>query len=64
MAVPDIPETKWIGETTQSGKDFLAEATFIQEAIQELRNLKEERLKRKEESQGNYKSESTEEERK
>ena len=64
VAVPDIPETKWIGETAQSGKDFLAEATFIQEAIQELRKLKEERLKRKEQSQDNYKSESTEEERK
>ena len=39
VAIPDIPETKWIGETAQSGKDFLAEATFVQEAIKELRQL-------------------------
>lgn len=41
VAVPDIPETKWIKETSQNGKDFLAEAKFIQEAINELRTLKE-----------------------
>ena len=44
VAIPDIPETKWIGETAQSGKDFLAESKYIQEAIKELRKLKEERL--------------------
>lgn len=41
VAVPDIPETRWISETTQNGKDFLNESIVVQEAIKELRELKE-----------------------
>lgn len=41
VAVPDIPETKWIQETAQNGKDFLNESIALQEAIKELRELKE-----------------------
>ena len=41
VAVPDIPETKWIQETAQNGKDFLNESIAVQEAIKELRELKE-----------------------
>ena len=41
VAIPDIPETKWIQETAESGKDFLSESIAVQEAIKELRELKE-----------------------
>lgn len=41
VAVPDIPETSWIKETAQNGKDFLNESIAVQEAIKELRELKE-----------------------
>ena len=41
VAIPDIPETKWISETAQNGKDFLEESIAVQEAIKELRELKE-----------------------
>ena len=46
VAVPNIPETKWIEEDAESGKDFLKESIEVQEAIQELRQLKELRLQR------------------
>lgn len=46
VAVPNIPETKWIEETTESGKDFLNESIEVQKAIKELRQLKELRLQR------------------
>lgn len=41
VAVPDIPETRWIANTCKSGKDFLNESIEVQEAIKELRELKE-----------------------
>lgn len=41
VAVPDIPETRWIRETCENGKDFLNESIEVQEAIKELRELKE-----------------------
>lgn len=41
VAVPDIPETSWIKETAQNGKDFLNESIAVQEAIKELRELRE-----------------------
>lgn len=41
VAIPNIPETKWIEETTQNGKDFLNESIEVQKAIEELRELKE-----------------------
>lgn len=41
VAVPDIPETRWIADTCKSGKDFLNESIEVQEAIKELRELKE-----------------------
>lgn len=41
VAVPDIPETRWIKETTQNGKEFLNESIAIQEAIKELRELRD-----------------------
>lgn len=41
VAVPDIPETRWIKETTQNGKEFLNESITIQEAIKELRKLRD-----------------------
>lgn len=41
VAVPDIPETSWIKEMAQNGKDFLNESIAVQEAIKELRELKE-----------------------
>ncbi len=46
VAVPNIPETKWIEEDAESGKDFLKESIEVQEAIKELRQLKELRLQR------------------
>ena len=46
VAVPNIPETKWIEEDAESGKDFLRESIEVQEAIKELRQLKELRLQR------------------
>lgn len=46
VAVPNIPETKWIEETSQNGKDFLNESIAVQEAIKELRELKELRLQK------------------
>lgn len=46
VAVPNIPETSWIFETCQSGKDFLNESIEIAEAIKELRELKEVRSKK------------------
>ncbi len=45
VTIPNIPETQWIFETIQNEKDFFKEATFIQEAIKELRKLREERFK-------------------
>ena len=41
VALPDIPETRWIRETCENGKDFLNESIEVQEAIKELRKLKE-----------------------
>lgn len=49
VALPDIPETKWIKETAQNGKDFLAESMAVQEAIKELRELKEIRIQKMQE---------------
>ena len=46
VAVPDIPETRWIHDTCESGKDFLNESVKIGEAIKELRELKEIRDKK------------------
>ena len=46
VAVPNIPETKWIEEDAESGKDFLKESIEVQEAIKELRQLKELHLQR------------------
>lgn len=46
VAVPNIPETSWIFETCQSGKDFLNESIEIVETIKELRELKEVRSKK------------------
>lgn len=46
VAVPDIPETRWIHDTCESGKDFLNESVEIGEAIKELRELKEIRDKK------------------
>lgn len=46
VAVQNIPETKWIEEDAESGKDFLRESIEVQEAIKELRQLKELRLQR------------------
>lgn len=40
VALPDIPETRWIRETCENGKDFLNESIEVQEAIKELRKLK------------------------
>jgi len=54
VAVPDIPETRWIKEIVQNGQDFLKESIIIQEAIKELKSLKEIREpKVKEESESN-----------
>lgn len=41
VTVPDIPETRWIADTCKSGKDFLNESIEVQEAIKELRKLKQ-----------------------
>ncbi len=46
VAVPNIPETSWIFETCQTGKDFLNESIEIEKAIKELRELKEVRSKK------------------
>ncbi|MCI8345603.1 MAG: PHP domain-containing protein [Clostridia bacterium] len=40
VAIPDIPETRWIADTCENGKDFLNESIEIGEAIKELRELK------------------------
>lgn len=61
VAIPEIPETKWIKETAQNGKDFLAEATFVQEAIKELRKLKEIRMNRNKENMEQNKTINSEE---
>lgn len=57
VALPSIPETKWIQETAQNGKDFLSESIEIQEVIKELRELKELRLQRLRESKEQNKKE-------
>lgn len=46
VAIPDIPETRWIKETCKTGKTFLRELTEIQEIIKELKELKEIRSKK------------------
>ena len=50
VAIPNIPETMWIKETAQDGKDFLSESIAVQEAIKELRELKELRKQRMKEN--------------
>ena len=43
VAIPNIPEAKWIEETIQTEKDFFKEARFVKEAIDELKKIKKER---------------------
>lgn len=52
VAIPDIYETAWIQESVESGLDFVKGSEKMQEALRELKQLKEERqvkLKEKQE---------------
>lgn len=50
VAIPNIPQTEWIQETSQKGKDFLNESIAVQEAINELKQLKQLRRQRVQEN--------------
>lgn len=46
VAVPNIPETAWIQESVQNGLDFIKESEKMQEALKELKKLKDERQRK------------------
>lgn len=46
VAIPDIPETRWIKETLENGKDLLNESIQMQNSIKELKELKQIRQKK------------------
>ena len=62
VAIPDIPETKWMQETAQKGKDFLNESIAVQEAIKELRELRQLRKQKMQENSNQQKTIDTKDE--
>ena len=43
LSIPDIPETRWIQESVESGLDFVKKSEKMQDAIKELKCLRKER---------------------
>ena len=49
VAIPNIPETAWMQESVENGLDFIKNSEKMKEAIQQLKDLKEERKELKSE---------------
>jgi len=43
VSIPDMPETRWIQESVESGLEFVKNSEKMQDAIEELKRLRQER---------------------
>ena len=46
--IPDIPETQWIKDCVQEGRDYINEAQEFRDLVSRLKNLKEEKITKEE----------------